>query len=302
MESKNNRQIAVVYMLLSALSLCIMQIFVKLTAGKIPVMQQVFFRNFITIFVALYFVKKSKAKYLGSRENQPLLIGRSILGFLGVVMYFYATNNMIVTDATILHKSSPFFVTIFSCIFLKEKLNKVQVPCLLVAFLGAILVVKPQLNSSVFPAIIGLLSAVAAGGAYTLISYIRDREHPMTIVLHFSVLSSLLCIPFMIADFVIPSSEEMIMLLCIGIFAGIGQIMLTLSYRYAKASEVSIYNFSSIVFSGILGFVVFRELPDYLSIIGSGFVIAAALILFVYSKKEHVPEGVDSRTVIEGGK
>lgn len=209
---------------------------------------------------------------------------RSVLGFLGVVMYFYATKYMIAADATILHRSSPFFVTLFSVIFLKEKLSKVQITALFTAFVGALCVIRPQLNSSIVPSIVGFVSAMAAGGAYTVIGYLKNKENSMVIVFHFSLISCLMCIPFMMFNFVFPSVYDAFLLLLIGIFAGLGQIFLTISYKNAPASEVSIYNFSGIIFACILGYVCFGELIDIMSLVGMTIIIISATILYITKK------------------
>ena len=109
----------------------------------------------------------------------------------------------------------------------------------------------------------------------------------MTIIMHFSTFCVIATIPFMIYDFVLPNAHELFLLLLIGIFGGFGQITLTYSYRMATASEISIYNYSGIIFSIILGFIFLGEVPDWSSLIGCGLVIIAALITYIFSGKNN---------------
>lgn len=214
------------------------------------------------------------------------MISRSILGLLGVVLSFYAINYLVLSDASMLNKISPFFVTLFAVFFLKEKLTKIQIPVLIIVFIGALLIIKPQFNFSVVPSVSGFLSAMCAGATYTIIRFLRDREKPSTIVFYFSFISVVVMFPLMMFNYQKPTMIQLLYLVGIGIFAGIAQFALTNAYRYAPASEVSIYDYTSIIFSGIIGFAIWSEVPDFLSIMGSVLIIGAAVFAFIYNGKK----------------
>jgi len=184
-----------------------------------------------------------------------------------------------------LNKISPFFVTLFAVFFLKEKLTKIQIPVLIIVFIGALLIIKPQFNLSVVPSLAGFLSAMFAGSTYTIIRFLRDRENASTIVFYFSFVSVVVMFPLMMLNYQKPTMIQFIYLLGIGIFAGIAQFALTNAYRYAPASEVAIYDYTSIVFSAIIGFIVWSEVPDFLSIMGTVIIIATAIFAFIYNEK-----------------
>ncbi len=282
-----NKTKAVIFMILSACSLSIMQLGVKLSGGSIPMMEQVFVRNFFTLFIGWYIAYSGGHKNpLGKKENQKPLALRAILGYLGVVMYFFASRNMYAADATLLHRSSPFFVVIFSAMFLREKISKVQGAALAAAAVGALCVIRPQFNSEVVPALIGLLSAASAGGAYTVIAYLKGRENNGVIIFYFSFVSCLLSLPFMMMDFVMPDLYNTLMLLVIGGFAAAGQIFLTIAYKNAPAGEVSIYNFSGIICSCVLGYTFLQEALDFMSGLGMVIIISAALVMFLHGRRK----------------
>lgn len=276
---------AILFMILSACSFSVMQLAVKLS-GSMPMMQQVFVRNFFTLFIGLYIaVSHHVGSPFGKRENQKALFFRGILGYLGVVMYFYASRHMFAADATLLHRSSPFFVMIFSGLFLKERLTKVHIGVLLTAMCGAVCVIRPSFSSDMTPALIGALSAASAGGAYTIISYLKGKEDNGVIIFYFSLISCVLSLPFMIKDFMMPDGFGWLMLVAIGVFAALGQMFLTFAYKNAPAGEVSIYNFSGIICSGILGYLVLGEVLDFMSLLGMVIIITAALVMFLHNKK-----------------
>ncbi|SQC01427.1 membrane protein, transporter [Clostridium tetanomorphum] len=151
-----------------------------------------------------------------------------------------------------LNKIHPFFITIFAVWFLEEKLSKVQVPSLILAFLGVILIIKPKFDMSVLPAIIGVLSAIFAAAAYTIVRYLGNKESSYTVVFYFSFISTLICLPLMMVNFQPLSFKQLVFLILSGVFAAIAQFALTISYRYAPASEVSIYNYTNIIFLKLL--------------------------------------------------
>lgn len=280
----DNKPRAVLFMLISAVAFALMQTMVKL-AGDIPTFEKVLFRNIVSLFVALSVIHRTKTPMFGKKKNRKYLIARSFLGLGGVVFYFYAINNLIMADAAMLNKLSPFFVTIFACIFLKEKLNKIQIPSLIIVFIGAMLIIKPEFSFEVLPAGAGLLSAICAGVAYTIVRLLKNKENPSTIVFCFSFVSVIVMIPLTIMNFQMPMGMQWLYLIGTGIFAAIGQYGLTFAYKYAPASEVSIYNYTTIIFAAIMGFIVWGELPDWFSLLGSILIIVTAVVAFIYQNK-----------------
>lgn len=278
----DNKPKAIIFMLLSALCFAFMGVMVRLS-GDIPLFEKVFYRNLISLFVALVIILKSKKRLFGKRENQIYLISRSLSGLLGVVLYFYAIDNLVLADASILNKLSPFFVTLFAFIFLKEKLSPIQIPALIAVIVGSILIIKPQFNLEVLPAISGFFSAVFAATAYTILRFLRDKEDYSTIVFYFSLVSVVVIFPIMMMNYKHPTLVQFICLIGTGIFAAIAQFALTLAYKYAPAGEISIYDYSNIIFSSFLGFIFWHEIPDLLSLIGGALIIFAGIAIFMYN-------------------
>lgn len=281
------RQKGAILMCLSAFLFSAMQIPISMSGATIPIMEQVFFRNIVTLVISFIFIKKAGGSLFGQRKNQPLLFVRSSFGFLGLITQFYAVAHANQGDVSTLMKLSPFMITIWAAIFLKEKIKKVQIPALIIAFAGAAFVANPAFNSNLFPLFMAFLCAFFSSISYTLLAYFKNKVDGMTIIMHFSTFCVLACIPFMIMEFTLPTFKELLMLLLIGIFGGFGQIALTYSYRMAAAAEISIYNYSGIVFSIILGYVFLGEVLDITSVIGCGLVIVAALITYFFSGKQN---------------
>lgn len=281
----NNNTKSILFMIFSAFTFSSMQIIVKLLPA-IPLMEKVFFRNFISLLISFIILKKNNLSYFGNKENRKYLFFRYLFGFTGIILFFYATSNMLATDAAILNKLSPVFVIILAHCFLKEKINKSKIIVLITSIIGALLVIKPQFNSSVIPAAAGFVSAILSGAAYVFITKVGTKESIYTTVFYFSFYSSISCIPFFFISFAIPDIYETIMLIILGCLAAVGQIALTSAYNGCEASEVSIYDYSNIIFSTLLAYVFLSEIPDMLSIFGGLLIMSASFVLFINTKRK----------------
>ncbi len=292
---KNHRGVSqlmlgIALMLLSSLSFSLMSACIKLTGANISIFQKVFFRNFFTVFVAFIVVRRQRLPLFGRAEHQKYLLIRSVCGLLAVIGFFYAVSNMKLTDATALSKTAPFFVILFSAVFLKEHVRPMHMLAMMFAAAGCFFIIKPQLQSSLIPSIAALMTALLTGLTYTMLRLLRDKEHPSTIVFTFAFFSSITMLPLMLLTWTTPSLKELIFLMLTGFFALGGQYAVTYAYKLTSASDVSIYIYSMIVFSLIIGFVIWKEVPDSLALLGSGMVIISGYVNY-RATKQKMPSG-----------
>lgn len=279
------KEVAIIWMLLSAFSFALMGAMVKL-ASDVPVIEKVFFRNLVTFILMLVIIIKNRENPFKQGKATKFLIIRSLAGLAGVVLYFYAISNMTLADSTMLNKLSPFFVILFAGIFLKEGFNLSKLIIIIVAFIGALLIIKPQFDLSIIPSIAGFLSAVFAGLAYTVVRFLKGKASSSMIVFYFSAVSVIGSAPMLVPYFVMPSILTLALLVGIGIFAGMGQIALTKAYHLAPASEISIYNYASILFATIIGVIIGDAFPDGYSILGGIIIFLTAYYNYLRMKKK----------------
>ena len=284
----SDRTKGILLMTASALCFAFMSIAVKRTGGTIPVFEQVFFRNLVIVIVAGAYLLRHRLPLYGPRQYQPAMFGRSILGVLGVLASFLATNTGSQADVSILSRLSPFLITAFSALFLKEKITKIQIPALLLAFGGAFVVANPKFHSNMYPIVMALLCSLASSFSYTLVGYLKGKAHPFSIILLLGTVSVATMVPVMLLtrQFVWPTGQEFFDLLLIGIFGVLGQICLTYAYKLADASEVSIYSNTNILFAAILGRVFFGERIAPNTLVGGGMVLAAMILVYVFGRRE----------------
>lgn len=275
----NSKVKGIIAILISAIGFSFMAVFFRLS-GDLPVFQKSLARNFVAMFIPLFFIIRYKQPFFGKLSSQPLLIVRSTLGLLGVLLNIYAIDHMVLSDADILMKLNPFWTILLSLVFLKEYIQKYQIGAMIVAILGMLLIVKPEFSSDVIPAIIGLFSGIFAAAAYTAVRALSSREAPYTIVFYFSFFSVIALIPFVIFTYEPISKTQIIYLILAGISAAVGQIGITMAYRFAPAKDISIFTYASVIFTAIIGFVLFGESPDFYAIIGYVVILSASYYMF----------------------
>ena len=284
----NKRNKAILLIILSAFSFAFMFAFVRLS-GDLPTMQKVFFRNFVALFFALGVMKKKHIRFgCVTRKNSMVLFTRSLAGSLGMIGNFYAIDVLVLSDASILNKMSPFFCVLFSFIFLREKLKIFNIVTITGAFIGALFVIKPTFaNADLFASLAGFLGGMAAGLAYTCVRYLgqHGEKGPM-IVAYFSLFSCLITLPFLIIDFHPMSIWQVLCLLAAGFGAAGGQFAITAAYSNAPAREISIFDYTQIIFTATLGFLMFGDKPDIWSLLGYIIIISMAMTVFIFSNKK----------------
>jgi drug/metabolite transporter (DMT)-like permease len=275
----------IIAILISAIGFSFMSVFFRL-AGDLPVFQKSLARNFVAMFIPLFFIYKYKQPMFGKLRNQPLLIGRSTLGLIGVLLNIFAIDHMVLSDADTLMKLNPFWTILLSLLFLHEKVRKYQISAMIIAIMGMLLIVKPEFSSTMLPSLAGLFSGIFAASAYTCVRALSRREQPYTIVFYFSLFSVIVLIPFSIATFEPMTTTQILYLLGAGLAAAVGQIGITLAYSFAAAKDISIFTYASIIFTALFGFILFGETPDMYAIVGYIIIISASYYMFDQARRE----------------
>ncbi|WP_438318706.1 DMT family transporter [Sporosarcina sp. FA9] len=278
-----NRNKGILLIILSAFGFSLMTLFVKLS-GDVPTLQKTIFRNGVTMIITFFLVIYFKQRLFGKRENQSLLLLRSVFGGVGIVLLFYAIDNLVIADADMLNKMSPFFTILFAAIFLKEHVKPFQLYSIFIAFLGMLFIIKPSFSLDIVPYAAGILSAVFAGAAYTVLRALGSREQFYTIVFYFSGFTTVILLPFVIYIYEPMTLQQTAYLLLGGLFATVGQLGITLAYKLAPPNEISVFNYFTVVFTALLGFTFLSQVPDIYSILGYAIIFGASLYMFLKDK------------------
>ena len=285
------RQKGVIFLLISAFSFAVMALFINL-AGDMPVFMKAFFRNLVAIIMSYVMLARSPEKFRIKKGSLPGLIMRASFGTIGILANFYAISHTNMSDAMMLNKLSPFFALLTSVIILKEAADGFQWAAILTALVGAAFVVKPSFlfgkmgvsGEEVFPLVIALIGGICAGIAYAFLRKVTLKgERPLIVVAFFSTFSCIILIPFIIFTYQPITPLQLFYCAMTGVAACFGQIFITSAYAACPAKEISIYDYSTVIFTALLGLIVLGEIPDWLSLAGYAIIIGASVLNYLYN-------------------
>lgn len=275
--ANDKRLKGIISIIISAAGFGGMSFFVKLS-GKVPVIEKAMFRNAVALVVAYIIMRREGVSFYVEKKNRLSLFLRCLFGTAGLVCNFWAIGYLKLGDSSILQKMAPFFSIVMSIFILQEKPNLTSIVSVLVALLGAAFVVKPGQGLLGLPALVGLLGGFCAGTAFTFVRKLGTHGvKGAQIVFYFSFISSVALLPVCLLQFRPLSAEQLLFLIGAGLCAAVGQIFVTKAYSYAPAKEISVFDYSQVIFSAILGFVVLGELPDMYSFIGYALIFSMAI-------------------------
>jgi drug/metabolite transporter (DMT)-like permease len=278
-------------MLISSICLSFMSAIAKILASHLPIIEIVFFRNFIGIILILMTFFKSPLNQTGGKPL--LLFFRATVGLIAMLSFFYNIANITLADAVIYSRMSPIFTAIFALWFLREKIGIKGWFAIFIGFCGMLMVMQP--NGMIFEKahIFGLLNAVCAALAFTSIRELRSYYDTRTIVLSFMGIGTIVPIismflsayyqsdffSFMMGEFIMPDLSDWIYIFAMGLTASFGQVYMTKAYGVTRAGIVGATGYSVIVFSLIIGLILGDALPNILGFIGILAIISGGILI-----------------------
>ena len=280
---KSERTLGILCILCAAFCFSLMSVFIRL-AGDLPTMQKIFFRNLVAAVAAFLMLAREGNGYRIRRDCLGGHAARCITGFIGMIANFWAIDHIGIADANMLNTLSPFFAILMSMLVLREYPKRVDILSVVVAFIGAVFVVRPGAGLASLPALVGVLGGLGAGTAYTFVRQMTQKgERGTEIVMVFSLFTCVMSVPFFLISYQPMTAMQWVYLLLAGCAAAGGQLSITAAYRHAPAKEISVFDYSQIVYAALWGFFLFDEIPDAMSIIGYVIIIGAAVFRCLYN-------------------
>lgn len=281
-----NKNIAILLIIGAAFFFALMNLFVRLS-GDLPLMQKCFFRNIVAFFAAAFTMIKERESVKIPKGSLKYLLGRSICGTLGILGNFYAVGTLALSDASMLNKLSPFFAMIFSVWLVKEKANALEWSLVAIAFGGAMLIVKPKFNLNSIPGLCGFLGGMGAGAAYTFVRKLGQLKVKSSLIIaFFSAFSCIATLPSLIFNYHSMTLYQFLMLMLAGVAASGGQFCITGAYKRAPAKEISVFDYSQVIFAAVLGYIFLGQIADIWSVLGYVIIISVAVIKWIYNMKK----------------
>ena len=274
--SIKDRTKGIIFILLAAFFFSAMSVFVRLS-GDVPTMQKAFFRNIVAAVVAVIILLRSGGPVTVRKKSLPALFLRSAFGTVGILANFWAVDHLDIADANMLNKLSPFFAILMSIFILQEMPSRIEWLSVLLAFIGAAFVAKPTSGIVSVPALVGILGGFTAGTAYTFVRKLglQGVKGPI-VVAFFSTFSTLVLLPNLLINYTPMSARQFIFLILAGCAAAGGQLSVTAAYQHAPARDISVFDYSQIIYAAIFGILLFGEIPDVWSLTGYVIIIGTA--------------------------
>ena len=277
---------AIIFKVLSVLLFVVMAGIIKSVSGHVPPGQSVFFRSLFAIPVIVVWLAMRKELRIGFKTQNPMNhVWRGVIGTSAMAMTFGALGLLPLPEMTAIGYAMPIFVVVFAAMFLNETVRLFRLMTVAVGLVGVMIIMAPRLSvdvidvSETLGAVLALGSAVTAALAQVFIRKLTKTETTSSIVFWFSVTATGLSLLTIYWGWVVPTPKEAALLVLAGIIGGVGQILLTSSYRLADASFVAPFEYSSMLFSIAIGFAFFDEVPTSTTLIGASVVIFAGILI-----------------------
>ena len=267
--------------LLRVLAMALMAVLaaiVKACAERgVPVLEIIFFRNaFAFIPVMLYIWRTSGFGVLRTRRPGAHLT-RSAVGLTGMICGFTAVSLLPLTQSTAISFSAPLFMVALSALILKEPVSLQRWLAVAVGFLGVLIMVHPDPRQFVGVGVLfAIAAAIGAAGANIAIREISRTEPGPTIVFYFTLAGAAVGLASLPFGWVMPSPGVLGLLVAAGLIGGTGQLLLTEAIRRAPVAVVAPFDFTQLVWAGLIGFLVWGETPAMLTLIGAMVVAASS--------------------------
>lgn len=287
-------------MLLSGICFFFMNFLVKILGGQSGSFQYlqfqsfgahelVFFRSLVTFTISAYIIKKRGLPFFGN--NKKWLFIRGFAGLIALTIFFFTLQKLPLAIATVVQYLSPVFTVILAVIFLKEKVLKIQWLFILSAFSGVVLIgvnnyfYGSQLVIDTKWVLLGVLSAFFSGIAYVAIVKLKPTDSPINIVMFFPMLAIPVTGIWCLFDFVMPHGWEWLVILLMGIFTQMAQILMTKALHASDTARIVPFQYFGAVYALLMGWIGFDEKLNYVLLIGIALIISSVIANAVYQHK-----------------
>lgn len=272
----------------SVLVFIVMSSMIKATADHVPAGQAVFFRSAFAIPVIVLWLALRRELATGLRAVHPMgHVWRGFAGTCAMGLGFAGLGYLPLPEVTAIGYTAPLLTVVFAAMFLGEDVRLFRLSCVALGMIGVFIVLSPRLtvldggagHAEAFGALLVLGGAVFAALAQVFVRKLVQTEKTPAIVFYFSVTATVLSLTTLPFGWVWPAPLELALLVSAGLLGGVGQILLTSSYREADASLVAPFDYASMLFALAIGWFIFSEMPTLTMLMGATIIITAGILI-----------------------
>ncbi len=280
----------IAFKLASVVVFIVMSAMIKATSAHVPGGEAVFFRSFFAIPVIVIWLTWRGELRTGLATSDPLgHVWRGFAGTIAMGLGFAALAYLPFPEVTAIGYAAPLLTVIFAAMFLNEKVGIFRISTVALGLTGVLIVIAPRLSvieggtddAAALGAMLVLGGAVFSALAQVFVRKLVQVEKTATIVFWFSVTATVLSLATIPFGWVVPTPFETFLLITAGLLGGVGQILLTSGYREADASLVAPFDYASMLFSLLIGWFVFAEVPTGIMLAGAALIILAGILIIL---------------------
>ena len=285
-EKDQNTSLGILLVILAFLAFSIMSGFVKASSRAGLLTREImFFQNMVALIVLLPWILRGVRANLVP-HNKGLVVGRAVLGLFSMYLFFLAVKLVPLVNAVLLQNTVPLFIPILALLLFRKKITLKVFATMIIGFIGVVLVLNPG-RGFLRPGDLIALSAGFLSAVVTIIlGRLEDRGEPVpTIMLYYLVITMLVTGFWSIPAWKTPQGMLWVYLIMAGILYAAFQVLLISSLKYASPITISPFIYLSVVFSGVVDWVAWKQTPDFMTVIGSAVVIIGAILSTFHHSK-----------------
>ncbi|WP_448188192.1 DMT family transporter [Azospirillum sp. sgz301742] len=271
----DNAPRGIMMMLIAVFLFSILNVLVRVTTADYPLTQVTFFRNAFAL-LPVWATVMTQGGFGTIRTARPMgHLWRSCIGLLSMTLMFWSFHLLPLADAVALNFAAPLFLTALSVPLLSEKVGIHRWSAVAVGFVGVLVIVRPSQDMLQLGAMVALSAALAQSFAMIAIRQLSSSESANTIVFYFTLTTTLLCALTLPFAWRTPDLHGFVLLVMTGLVGGSAQLFMTRAYTLAPAAVIAPFNYASIIWAALFGWLLWHEVPDWHVIAGAAIVVAS---------------------------
>ena len=300
---KENNFLAITYIMLGMTAFALQDTVIRLLAVDISILQVMFARSVVALILLTLFLKITKKEIILKTEFPKLSIFRTVMFILAFVFYYIGLHYLTFAEATALFFTAPFFITIFSGIFLREKIGLIRWAIIVYGFIGVLFIVSPDINSFNIYMIYPILCAAGYSANMIIIKYTSEKDNVYTQTLHVYIATIIICpiitfsgifldfgnsnsevLNFLFRDWLFNDPKSLFMIFVVGVSVIFGFIFLFNAYRHGRPYIIAPFEYIFLIWAVILGWFIWSETVDLKTWAGIAIIVSAGIFILYREK------------------
>ncbi|WP_299700413.1 DMT family transporter [uncultured Tateyamaria sp.] len=286
--TQNKPGTAIALKLMAVFLFMVMAAMIKVATQSVPAGQAVFFRSLFAMPIIIAWIwNTGEIREALTPKNLTGHIWRGLFGTTAMALTFAGLALLPLPEVTAIGYATPMFTVILAAIMLGERVRLFRISAVALGLVGVMIVIWPRLSVDPGAAgTAGTIGALMVLGASILRALVQihirtlvKTEHTAAIVFYFSLTATVLSLFSLPFGWIIPSRLDLILLIGAGLIGGVAQILVTSSFRFGAASMLAPFDYASLIFAALIGYVIFSELPTSATVIGASLVVLGGAII-----------------------